>query len=593
MHFGGSSGDGTGNRMGLTGGNGTVDDGRLRRWGAVMLTAVSAAVAAPVSVAAASPGGAMIPVVVRGQSPACTSAVADAVTSRGGRMTRTLDILGGGAATVPSGAVATLRSAPCVAAVTPDGALAPASDGTYDPTADTGSLYNTTQAIGAQVAWSQGYTGQGVGVALIDTGVSRVQGLRGRGHVINGLDVSFDSQSSTVTHRDGDGHGTFMAGIIAGNDKFNAQSGSSQGNGNSRYAGDTRDFVGVAPDAHIVSVKIGDANGVADVSQVIAAIDWVVQHRDDPGLNIRVLNLSYGTTSQQSYELDPLAFATEVAWQSGIVVVAAAGNQGTGANGLTDPAYDPYVIAVGAASTNRSDATSDDTVAGFSSYGDGVRNPDVLAPGVHIESLRVAGSTIDQKYGSTATVAGRYFLGSGTSQAAAVVSGAAALLLDAQNMTPDQVKQALMQSASPLANAPTAAQGAGEINVRTALASGADGPAQTFVRSTGLGTLEATRGGLHVVDTNGVALTGEQDIFGNAWDSAAMAQAALSGTAWAGGTFNGAAWSGAAWSGAAWSGAAWSGAGWSGAGWSGAAWSGAAWSGAAWSGAAWSDDTWS
>src|SRR5438552_3799526 len=148
MHFGGSSGDGTGNRMGLTGGNGTVEDGRLRRWGAVMLTAVSAAVAAPVSVAVASPGGPMISVVVRGQSPACMSAVAGAVTSRGGRMTRTLDILGGGAATVPSGAVATLRSAPCVAAVTPDGALAPASDGTYDPTADTGSLYNTTLAIG-------------------------------------------------------------------------------------------------------------------------------------------------------------------------------------------------------------------------------------------------------------------------------------------------------------------------------------------------------------------------------------------------------------------------------------------------------------
>ena len=274
-------------------------------------------------------------------------------------------------------------------------------------------------------------------------------------------------------------------------------------------------------------------------------------------------------------------------------MVAAAGNEGSGANGLTDPAYDPFVIAVGAASTNRSDATADDTVAGFSSYGDGVRNPDVVAPGVHIESLRVAGSTVDKAYGSKATVAGRYFLGSGTSQAAAVVSGAAALLLSAHDMTPDQVKQALMLSASPLAHAPTEAQGSGEINVRKAIDSHADGPAQSFDRSTGLGTLEGARVGLHVVAANGVALTGEQDIFGNAWDSAVIAQAELSGSAWTGGTFNGAAWSGAAWSGAAWSGAAWSGVAWSGAAWSGSAWSGAAWSGAAWSSAAWSSASWS
>src|SRR5207247_1109334 len=110
------------------------------------------------------------------------------------------------------------------------------------------------------------------------------------------------------------------------------------------YPNDTTDFLGVAPDARIVSVKVADSHGNTDVSQVIAAIDWVVQHAHDPGLNIRVLNLSFGTDSTQSYVLDPLAFAAEVAWNRGIAVVAAVGNAGISASGLADPAYDPYLI---------------------------------------------------------------------------------------------------------------------------------------------------------------------------------------------------------------------------------------------------------
>src|SRR5207248_7363692 len=112
------------------------------------------------------------------------------------------------------------------------------------------------------------------------------------------------------------------------------------------------------PDARRVSIKVADGNGMTDVSQVIAAIDWVVQHRNDNGMNIRILNLSYGTDSGQPYGVDPLAYAAEQAWKHGIFVVAAAGNTGFAKNGsMTDPAYDPMLMAVGAAETNGTVAT--------------------------------------------------------------------------------------------------------------------------------------------------------------------------------------------------------------------------------------------
>src|SRR5262249_17026113 len=157
------------------------------------------------------------------------------------------------------------------------------------------------------------------------------------------------------------GHGTFMAGLIAGRDDAATQP----------YDDDAASvYRGIAPDARVVSVKVATADGGTDVSQVIAGIDWVVQHAHDPGLNIPGLNLSYGTNSTQSYRLDPLAFAAEQAWKHGIVVVASAGNtgyqRGNGAPGLADPAYDPYVIAVGASDRGSRPSSKDDRVASFS-----------------------------------------------------------------------------------------------------------------------------------------------------------------------------------------------------------------------------------
>jgi serine protease AprX len=533
-------------------------------------------------------------VIVRGQA-GCAGAVATTIAGIGGRVTHSIGILNGAVAVVNSDRLSALRAAPCVAAVTPDGSVTMSSIGGYDPTASVGSLYNTEQIVGAQAAWADGATGQNVGVAVLDTGVSPVQGLNAPGKLVNGPDLSFASQSPALTYLDEVGHGTHIAGIIAGRDQTAPSNGGGKHHNSNSYAGDTSNFNGVAPDARIVNVKVADEQGAVDVSQVLAGIDWVVQHRNDGSVNIRVLNLSFGTNSTQSYILDPLAYAAEIAWKSGIVVVTSAGNNGAASNGLNDPAYDPFLISVGAADTNGSLDTSQHTVAAFSSNGTTARTPDVVAPGVHIASLRDPGSQIDLNYGATATTGSRFFLGSGTSQAAAVVSGAAALLVG-QNpgWSPDQVKYALTASATPLANQAATAQGSGEINVEAALGIKMKKKTpytQMFLPATGLGSLDASRGGVDVT-SNGVALTGEKDIMGNSFNSATMAAAEATQAAWNDGTWNGAGWAGAGWAGAGWAGAGWAGVGWAGAGWAGAGWAGSTWTGAGWAGAGWAGAGW-
>jgi serine protease AprX len=581
--------------MGLNTGPATArHHNRNRRWGIATLVALGATLAVPLTSSAAKTfGGPLTLVNVRGSGPECTAVVAADVQNTGGHMTRTLAVLYGGTAEVPAGALSALQQAPCVAEVTPDSPVQFYSIGGYDPTSDVASLYSTTQIINAQNAWKAGATGKGVGVALIDTGVAPVQGLNRSGQVINGPDLSFASQAQQLIYNDEYGHGTHMAGIIGGNDIYGSDLTSiSQGNG--PYAGNSSNFIGVAPDAHILNMKVADENGVADISQVIAAIDWVVAHRNDNGLNIRVINLSFGTNSSQGYALDPLAFSAEFAWRSGIVVVAAVGNFGSTSNGVSDPAYDPYVLAVGAADTQKTLSTSDDTVASFSSVGNGVRNPDLVAPGVHIASLRDPGSNIDLQYGSTATVANRFFRGSGSSMAAAVMSGAVADLISVYpGATPDQVKWALTSTARPLSGQSANAQGTGELNLNAAMRANVSGATiQSYAPASGLGSLEAGRGGVWVT-ANKVALNGERDIFGNPWNAQSIVNATLAGTAWSGGTFNGTAWSGTGWSGTAWSGTAWSGTAWSGTGWSGTGWSGSTWSGTGWSGTGWSGTGWS
>jgi serine protease AprX len=389
-----------------------------------------------------------------------------------------------------------------------------------------------------------------------------------------------------------------MAGIIAGRDSDATESakGCKTCLNDSGYS-DTTKFVGVAPDARVVNVKVGAFDGATDVSQVIAGIDWVVQHRNDNGLNIRVLNLSFGTDSQQDYRLDPLSYAAEVAWRHGIVVVAAAGNDGNDVR-LTDPAYNPTILAVGASDPDNQRNPRDGFVTDFTNDG-GSRGVDVVAPGTHIASLRSPGSFIDELV-PTSRLADRFTRGTGTSQAAAVTSGFVADLVQRfPQATPDQIKALILDSAQELRHGEQH-DGNGIISGTEALKDKlpkASDAAQNFAPSSGLGSLEAARGTGHV-EIAGEVLSGEQDIFGAAWDGRRWSQAAWDGTSWDGGLWNGRRWSGDGWDGrrwsnASWEGTDWAGRRWSGARWSGARWSGARWSGARWSGARWSDSDWS
>lgn len=451
----------------------------------------------------------------------------------------------------------------------------------YDAFDYQGSMVRVAQRVGAIHAWAQGLTGAGVDVALIDSGVVPVEGLTVPGKVVNGPDLSFESQADNLRYLDTYGHGTHMAGIIAGRDSVASMINVSE-------ASDL--FVGIAPFARIVNVKVADSRGATDVSQVIAAIDWVVQHRNDNGMNIRVLNLSYGTDGVQDYLVDPLAYAIEQAWRAGIVVVVAAGNDGNG-SALRNPATDPFVITVGASAGAKIKGKRS-PIADFSSCGDSTRHVDVLAPGESIVSLRSPGSYADVNY-PEAVVADRLFLGSGTSQAAAVTSGAVALLLQQRpELSPDQVKSLLMSTAESSKHLDPICGGAGEVNLFQAVSRDAPSLVQDFPTSTGTGSLEAARGSNHVYD-DGVALEGEQDIFGMPWDGASWSALAAAGASWSGGEWNGSTWTGSSWSGASWSGASWSSASWSGASWSGASWSSKSWSGASWSGGSWSGASWS
>jgi serine protease AprX len=511
------------------------------------------------------------------------------VARLGGRVTQRLAIIDGFVARIPTTSVAQLVASPGVQSVTPNGhvRLMAQVDG-YDPNWATpvGSWKRDVEVIRAKDVWKAGFLGQGVDVAVIDSGVSPVEGIKD--HLIYGPDLSFDSQADNLRNLDTYGHGTHMAGIIAGRD-------SSIQPGHEDEDVD-KAFVGVAPKARVVSVKVASSSGATDVSQVIAAIDWVVQHRKDGDLNIRVLNLSFGTDGTQSYVLDPLTYAAEVAWRKGIVVVVSAGNSNFGTSRLNDPAYDPFVIAVGADDTNGTNDPKDDVIPSWSARGTASRGPDVVAPGQSVVSLRSGGSKLDLDHPGGRVGTGRFFKGSGTSQATAVVSGAAALLLSQRpGLTPDQVKYLLKSTAVRLPNTDSQGQGAGLINVKAAKEAATPSAllaTQTFATGTGVGALELSRGSVHVEDA-GVVLTGETDIFGAAFSSDTWAADSLAGNTWSGGTWNGNTWSGNTWSGNTWSGNTWSGNTWSGNTWSGNTWSGNTWSGNTWSGNTWSGNTWS
>ena len=396
----------------------------------------------------------------RGASPAAGKRL---VRTLGGRVTSpTLRVINGFGASLSRKAAARLSKHPRVKSIsrnsrmamsstdTSGGAVCPAADATTVPaktmgtgrTAEpliTSAIARLAQpmvnAVEADKAWWRA-TGRGVGVAVIDTGVAGdVQDFQRMSDGSSRVIASAVTNPCAKDANDHYGHGTHVAGLIAGN-SLNYPTGQ---NSYGRY-------MGVAPRANIVSVKVSDDDGNTTVLDVINGIQFAVDNKTS--LGIRVLNLSLASTVAESYRTDPLDAAVEQAWFSGLVVVAAAGNEGATQDGVTfAPANDPWVVTVGALDDKATWMRGDDSLATWSSRGltqDGVRKPDVLAPGVGLVSTLAPGSDFVDLC-PTCVVDGKYFRAGGTSMAAAVVSGAAALLIEEHpDWTPDQVKGALV-----------------------------------------------------------------------------------------------------------------------------------------------------
>lgn len=347
----------------------------------------------------------------------------------------------------------------------------------------------TTEPINAPAVWAQGYIGTSIGVAVIDSGIQPVQDLNtppaappapgqppappahanppgppappAPAQVAPGTNGRIAYSQNFVTGQndalDHFGHGTHVAGLIAGN------------GWQSTGAPYFRTFYGAAPNATLINLRALDQNGAGTDSSVIAAIEEAIALQST--YNIRVINLSLGRPVYESYTQDPLCQAVEQAWKAGIVVVVAAGNDGRDLNlnaegygTINAPGNDPYVITVGAMNTMETPSINDDIIASYSSKGpsfiDDVVKPDIVAPGNLVTSLEFGGDPLAQQNPTWVTphlfymnhgdnnASANYFPLSGTSMAAAVTSGAIADLLQAvPSLTPDQVKALLMVSA--------------------------------------------------------------------------------------------------------------------------------------------------
>jgi serine protease AprX len=364
---------------------------------------------------------------------------------------RRLASVGGQVADVPDSALDALARLPGVSGVSLDRRVR-------------GTLERTGATIGASfVQHILGLDGTGVGIAVVDSGVTSWHDDLGSSRVARFVDfVGFQSAAY-----DDYGHGTHVAGILAG---------SGYDSGGRRR--------GIAPGATLLVEKVLDGSGQGYISNVIAAIDYAIANKDT--LNLRIINLSVAAGVYESYNTDPLTLAAKRAVEAGLVVVSAAGNLGRAANGheqyggVGAPGNAPWVITVGASSHNGTADRSDDTVAAFSSRGpsaiDFQAKPDLVAPGVGIESLAEAGSTLYNTKplmrlrGTVQTASEPYLSLSGTSMASPVVSGTIALMLQANAaLTPNQVKAILQFTAENRDQYTELAQGAGFLNARGAV----------------------------------------------------------------------------------------------------------------------------
>jgi serine protease AprX len=385
-------------------------------------------------------------------------------------------------------------------------------------------------------------------IAVVDSGIDASR-PEFAGRIAANVNLSSLSGNSAG---DGRGHGTFVAGIAAG-----------------KLAGHD----GAAPTAKIVSIDVMDDQGMARTSDVIAAADWILANKAQYG--IRVANFSLHSSVANSFMYDPLDKAVERLWFGGVVVVVAAGNYGypDRPSGVPfAPGNDPFVITVGASDTGKSVATNDDVAAPWSAYGytlDGFAKPDLAAPGRYMVGPVPVTATLYKERADHVVEPG-YMELSGTSFAAPVVSGIAALILGSHpGFTPDQVKGALMLGAKPLPRASDLSEGVGEVNAGRSM--GFSNPPNP--------NLALNR-----------FITSDPSTGAPVFDAASWASKAKSDASWASVSWNSASWAEASWAAASWAEASWSDASWASASWADTANAAASWADLSLASASWADN---
>jgi subtilisin family serine protease len=384
-------------------------------------------------------------------------------------------------------------------------------------------------AINAPLAWPRA-TGQGVTVALMDSGIAEHPDIAGKVKTR----VNFVNDGSLLL--DPAGHGTHIAGIIAANGEMK----------------------GVAPDARLVSIRVLDAYGYGQLSSVVKGFGWLLRNKNLQ--TIDVLNISWGAPQATTYHKDLLSALVESAWFGGITVVVAAGNGGAGALAVTAPAADPFVVTVGSFDDQGTADQADDLESVFSSRGatlDGFAKPDVLAPGRHVVSLRASGAyNALSKPGNLRAkrllTAPEYIRMSGTSAAAGFVSGVAALVESVHHgYSPTQVKGAIVASGRAVTGASAPA-----VDAAAAL------DAMQVVNA-GLAPSKLL---LFMLSRSGVRLHG---------------------VTWEGVTWEGVTWDGVTWDGVIWNGVTWENVSWDSVSWETVSWETVSWETVTWEGVVW------
>jgi serine protease AprX len=470
------------------------------------------------ALAARSGPDAELRVIVQGDHASSAAAAAHA------KVTKQLGLVGGVAATIRAGELRSLAARPGVSLVAPDAPVNFASGGGVSA-ANLATVYPGRDS--ASNPWNAGATGSGVGIAVIDSGVTPSPDFGTRL-----VQVRLDGQTGPLD--DTVGHGTIVAGVAAG------------------QSPDGR-FIGIAPGATVYALNINRPSGVY-TSDVITALKWVFDNAHT--YNIRVVNLSLSETVKSSYKQSLLDLAVERLWASGVFVVAAAGNRGSGEIDYA-PANDPLALTAGAFDTMGTSGPGDDTILPWSSNGktvDSFYKPDLVAPGRHIEGPLALGSTYDRLAPSANRVASGYAAINGTSFAAPQFAGAAAIILQWHpEYSPDNVKWALIakQGAKPRDSKVGALSLSSSYNL-----SGTPGRANDKVPALVCGP------GMTCLASGTIA---------SIWDSS---------------SWNASSWNGSTWNASSWNASSWN----STADWDASSWNASSWNASSWNATSWSVD---